>query len=48
MEINFYDLIEILIDDNYTKQKFKILEENINVKKFIGKKRNILKLDLLE
>ena len=46
--IDFYDLIEILIDDNYTKQKFKILEENINVKKFIGKKRNILKLDLLE
>ena len=46
--IDFCDLIEILIDDNYTKQKFKILEENINVKKFIGKKRNILKLDLLE
>ena len=46
--IDFYDLIEILIDGNYAEKKFKIIDENINVKKFIGKKRNILKKNLLE
>ena len=45
---DFCDLIEILIDDNYSKLKLKILDENINVKNFIGKKRNILKIDLIE
>ena len=37
-----------LIDDNYNKLKLKIHDENINVKNFIGKKRNILKIDLIE
>jgi tRNA-specific adenosine deaminase 1 len=46
--IDFCDLIEILIDGNYAEKKFKILDENINAKKFIGKKRNILKKNLLE
>jgi hypothetical protein len=46
--LDFCDLIEILIDDNYSKLKLKILDENINVKNFIGKKRNILKIDLFE
>ena len=45
--LDFCDLIEILIDDNYSKLKLKILDENINVKNFIGKKRNILKIDLI-
>ena len=46
--LDFCDLIEILIDDNYSKLKLKIHDENINVKNFIGKKRNILKIDLIE
>ena len=33
-------------DNEYLPQK--ILDENINAKKFIGKKRNILKKNLLE
>ena len=46
--IDFCDLIEILIDENYSKIKLKIHEENINVKNFIGKKRHILKIDFIE
>ena len=42
---DFYDLILPLIDEEYNNNKNNILEQNQEVKSFIGKKRKILKID---
>ena len=42
--IDFYDLGELSINNKYIELKKNILDENKDVKNFIGKKRKILKI----
>lgn len=41
--IDFYNIISSLIDNNYINMKNNIIDENNELKNFIGKKRNIFK-----
>ena len=42
--IDYYDLMQLLLDKEYSNTKNNILEENNDVKNFLRKKRKILKL----
>ena len=41
-DLDYYDIISSSINEDYLKMKYNIIEENIELKDFIGKKRNIL------
>ena len=41
-ELDYYDIISLLINNDYINMKNNINNENMEIKEFIGKKRNIL------